>query len=187
MYFPSKWLHVQGFFTWTTQLIVSTAIFLGFMIILCMCVCAHIYIQVKQVMVIVDAVTSGLWGFMWFVAFVYSADQWRKADFKSNLSSSTVNCANSGVAFSFFSIFVWVRAGGMRSTSHKTSFNAYAVLCGIHVQCMRYQSVVRRFPYNTATCDGLTFRQSNTCTAYKHCLHTHTHVHTHLHTHSHTH
>ena len=57
---------------------------------------------------IVDAAANGLWGFMWFVAFVYLADQWRKTEGKDNLSTSTYNCANSGVAFSFFSVFIWV-------------------------------------------------------------------------------
>ena len=68
-------------------------------------VCVH---QVKKVILIVDAAANGLWGFMWFVAFVYLADQWRKTEGKDNFSTSTYNCANSGVAFSFFSIFIWV-------------------------------------------------------------------------------
>ena len=56
-----------------------------------------------------DAAANGLWTFMWFVAFVYLADQWRKTPYKDNFPPANRNCANSGVAFSFFCMFIWVR------------------------------------------------------------------------------
>ena len=63
--------------------------------------------QIKKVLVLVDAIANGLWGFMWFVCFCYTADQWRRMP-KNGFPSSIVNCGNSGVAFSFFSIIVFV-------------------------------------------------------------------------------
>ena len=51
---------------------------------------------------------TGLWAFFWFVSFCYTADQRRKSNLR--LSSSVRNCMNSTIAFSFFSIFLWVRA-----------------------------------------------------------------------------
>ena len=57
---------------------------------------------------IIDAGVNGLWGFMWFVCFCYTADQWRRVDGENNFDTSTVNCARSGVAFSFFCILIWV-------------------------------------------------------------------------------
>ncbi|CAI8020783.1 Synaptogyrin-1 [Geodia barretti] len=63
-------------------------------------------VMVKKVILVVDAVANGLWTFMWFVAFVYLTDQWRKTSVKD---ASSRNCGNSGVAFSFFCMFIWVR------------------------------------------------------------------------------
>ena len=54
-----------------------------------------------------DIAVSGLWEFMWFVAFCFTADQLRKRNGPA-LSTPARNCANSGVAFSFFSLFAWV-------------------------------------------------------------------------------
>ena len=72
--------------------------------------CIHVHVQVKKVVIIVDAAANGLWAFLWFVAFAYLADQWRRTD-KTDfvISTPVTNCARSGVAFSFFSIFIWVR------------------------------------------------------------------------------
>lgn len=64
-------------------------------------------VLMKKVIIIVDAVASGMWAFMWFVAFVYIADQWRQKSNKNDIPTARYNCANSGVAFSFFSIFIW--------------------------------------------------------------------------------
>ena len=74
------------------------------MFVVCVCVC--VCVQVKKVILVVDAVANGLWTFMWFVAFVYLTDQWRKTSVKD---ASSRNCGNSGVAFSFFCMFIWVR------------------------------------------------------------------------------
>ena len=65
------------------------------------------YLQMKKLLLVVDIAVNGLWAFMWFVAFIYTADQWRKAD-RTYIVSSVTNCANSGVAFSFFSTLLWV-------------------------------------------------------------------------------
>ena len=68
--------------------------------------------QVKKVILLVDAVTNGLWAFMWFVCFCFTANQ--LASNSGNLKiivdgiPSIINCARSGVAFSFFSILIWV-------------------------------------------------------------------------------
>jgi hypothetical protein len=70
----------------------------------------HVW-QIKKVLVLVDAIANGLWGFMWFVCFCYAADQWRRTP-KDGDAPSMVNCGNSGVAFSFFSIIVFVSYGG---------------------------------------------------------------------------
>ena len=67
--------------------------------------------QLKKVIILVDTGINGLWAFMWFVAFVYTADEWRKtsSDRRNSLGSKTINCGNSGVVFSFFCVFIWVR------------------------------------------------------------------------------
>ena len=64
--------------------------------------------QAKKAIIVIDAVANGLWAFLWFVAFAYLADQWRRTP-KNGIGTANYNCANSGVAFSFFSIFIWVR------------------------------------------------------------------------------
>ena len=74
-------------------------------------------IQVKKVIVVVDAITNGMWAIMWLVAFIYLANEWRKTSFKNNLPSSRSNCANSGLAFSFFAIFIWVSGTSVASSS----------------------------------------------------------------------
>ncbi len=72
---------------------------------LSICVCGSL--QIKKVIVLVDIVANAFWGFMWFVCFCFTADQLRQS---GNLitTSAERNCANSGVAFSFFSVLAWV-------------------------------------------------------------------------------
>ena len=65
------------------------------------------YLQMKKLLLVIDIAVNGLWSFMWFVTFIYTADQWRKTN-RNGFSTSSTNCANSGVAFSFFSILLWV-------------------------------------------------------------------------------
>ena len=69
---------------------------------LCLSTCPP---QVKKVIVVVDAITNGFWGFMWFVCFCFTANERRLTNI---LNTPIRNCANSGVAFSFFNIFVFV-------------------------------------------------------------------------------
>ncbi|KAL5473564.1 hypothetical protein EMCRGX_G028057 [Ephydatia muelleri] len=63
-------------------------------------------VTMKKLLLVVDIAVNGLWAFMWFVAFIYTADQWRKTGSISD--TSITNCANSGVAFSFFSTLLWI-------------------------------------------------------------------------------
>ena len=63
-------------------------------------------ITMKKLLLVIDIAVNGLWSFMWFVTFIYTADQWRKTN--NRFSTSSTNCANSGVAFSFFSILLWI-------------------------------------------------------------------------------
>ena len=67
----------------------------------------HAHVQIRKVLIIADIAVSGVWTFMWFVAFCYTADQRRQSDY-TGLPLSTINCMNSVVAFSFFSILIWV-------------------------------------------------------------------------------
>lgn len=53
-----------------------------------------------------DAVTNGIWAFMWFVCFCYTADQLRNNVIP--LPTGAYNCAGAGIAFSFFCILIWV-------------------------------------------------------------------------------
>ncbi len=61
-----------------------------------------------MVVIIVDIAVNGFWAFMWFVTFCFTADQNRKTPDKELFSTSERNCANAGVAFSFFAIILWV-------------------------------------------------------------------------------
>ena len=68
--------------------------------------------QVKKVILLVDAVTNGLWAFMWFVCFCFTANQLasNSGSLKTIVENvpSVINCARSGIAFSFFCILIWV-------------------------------------------------------------------------------
>jgi len=63
-------------------------------------------IVVKKVILLVDAVTNGIWAFMWFVCFCYTADQMRNN--RLTLTGGALGCANAGIAFSFFCILLWI-------------------------------------------------------------------------------
>ena len=65
-------------------------------------------VQVKLALCLGDAIIAGFWGFMWFVCFCFTAD---KKSSSNVLNSAALNCVNSGIAFSFFSILVWVGVG----------------------------------------------------------------------------
>ena len=60
----------------------------------------------KKVIIAVDVMANGVCALVWFVAFVYITIEWSKVT-KSGIATSNFNCANSGVAFSFFSVFIW--------------------------------------------------------------------------------
>ena len=64
--------------------------------------------QMRMYMVLTDLVFSAIWAFMWFVGFCYLTDKWRKTNHKGYLSKHTKNNAQAAIAFSFFSIIIWV-------------------------------------------------------------------------------
>ncbi|XP_062508531.1 synaptogyrin-2-like [Corticium candelabrum] len=64
--------------------------------------------QMRKYMVLADLVFSVVWSFMWFVGFCYLTDRWRKTLDKYSVPSDIKNNAQAAIAFSFFSIVVWV-------------------------------------------------------------------------------
>eukprot|EP00794_Sanderia_malayensis_P009175 gene9175-10149_t len=62
--------------------------------------------ETRRHLVIGDLVFSGFWCFMWFVAFCYLADTWRKTH-SSSFRQTHIDHARSSIAFSFFSIITW--------------------------------------------------------------------------------
>ena len=97
------------------------------------CVYNSFVLQIKKVVIIVDAAANAMWTFMWFVAFVYLANEWRKQGGKSSFPTSVRNCANSGVAFSFFNIFIWVR----------TTYNVHCMYIYTMYQCLEVLVALR--------------------------------------------
>ena len=60
-------------------------------------------------MLVADGATNGMCALLWFVAFVFISDQWRKTDTVGMVVPASVNnCANAGVAFSFLCSVLWV-------------------------------------------------------------------------------
>ena len=65
--------------------------------------------QVRKYMVVADFIFSVMWSIMWFVGFCFLTDMWRRTD-RGLLSGDTINNAQAAIAFSFFSIVIWVRS-----------------------------------------------------------------------------
>ena len=63
-------------------------------------------LQLKMIIIGVDIAVNALWAFMWFVNFSYTTDQRRRGFISTD--GAIRNCANAGIAFSFFSIILWV-------------------------------------------------------------------------------
>ncbi|XP_062508541.1 synaptogyrin-2-like [Corticium candelabrum] len=63
--------------------------------------------QVRKYMVVADFIFSVMWSIMWFVGFCFLTDMWRRTD-RGLLSGDTINNAQAAIAFSFFSIVIWV-------------------------------------------------------------------------------
>ncbi|XP_072839045.1 synaptogyrin-3 [Pogona vitticeps] len=61
----------------------------------------------RKRVVLLDLGFSGFWSFLWFVAFCFLADQWRRTP-ASREASQGGDAARAAVAFSFFSIISWV-------------------------------------------------------------------------------
>lgn len=67
--------------------------------------------SVMSVMVMLKTIGAGILAFLWLVCFGVLANAWRKNDLKDRsgaYSSSQKNAAQSAIAFSFFSMMVWV-------------------------------------------------------------------------------
>ena len=65
-------------------------------------------LQLKMLIIGVDIAVNAFWAFMWFVNFCYTADQRRRTNGDIIERTAIKNCANAGIAFSFFSIILWV-------------------------------------------------------------------------------
>jgi hypothetical protein len=52
----------------------------------------------------------GIWTLLWFVAFCYMADQWRQEPDKDKQGTgwNGRNSVQAAIAFTFFSILIWV-------------------------------------------------------------------------------
>lgn len=67
--------------------------------------------QMRMYMVLSDLVFSAIWALMWFIGFCYLTDKWRRTDDKvkdRDMSNHAKNNARAAIAFSFFSIIIWV-------------------------------------------------------------------------------
>ena len=61
----------------------------------------------KKYITLGDLAFSALWCFLWFIGFCYLADMWRKVD-KGDFYRKQIDNCQAAIAFSFFSIIVWV-------------------------------------------------------------------------------
>ncbi|KAM4698569.1 synaptogyrin-3 [Rhinophrynus dorsalis] len=57
--------------------------------------------------VLVDMGFSGVWAFLWFVAFCFLANQWQRTEDGPGVKQAA-DAARAAIAFSFFSIITWV-------------------------------------------------------------------------------
>ncbi|XP_050823268.1 synaptogyrin-3 [Gopherus flavomarginatus] len=61
----------------------------------------------RKRVVLLDLGFSGLWSFLWFIAFCFLANQWQHTP-ASRGASQGADAARAAIAFSFFSILSWV-------------------------------------------------------------------------------
>lgn len=61
----------------------------------------------KKYITLGDLAFSALWCFLWFIGFCYLADMWRRTP-KDDYYRMQINNCQAAIAFSFFSIIVWV-------------------------------------------------------------------------------
>ena len=61
----------------------------------------------KKYVTLGDLAFSALWCFLWFIGFCYLTDMWRKTD-KDDYTRMQMDNCQAAIAFSFFSIIVWV-------------------------------------------------------------------------------
>ncbi|KAL5473561.1 hypothetical protein EMCRGX_G028054 [Ephydatia muelleri] len=66
------------------------------------------YTKFNRVVAIMETVSSSVWAFMWFVAFVFTAHQLRITDPVFLSGNPVAHCARAVVAFSFFSTLLWI-------------------------------------------------------------------------------
>jgi hypothetical protein len=65
-------------------------------------------VKIRKRAVIADMIFSGVWGLAWFIGFCYMADSWRKTS-DELVEQSEAGLIRLALAFSFFSIIIWVR------------------------------------------------------------------------------
>jgi len=65
-------------------------------------------VKTRKHYVLGDLGFSGFWAFLYFVGFWYLTSQWNSSESPPN--GVGVNNVQAAIAFSFFSIFTWVRA-----------------------------------------------------------------------------
>lgn len=65
-------------------------------------------VKVRRRLVVGDMIFSGAWAVIWFLTFCYLTNEWRQTseEVEEQASAHLVRLA---IAFSFFSIFTWVR------------------------------------------------------------------------------
>lgn len=61
----------------------------------------------KKYITLGDLAFSALWCFLWFIGFCYLVDMWRRTS-KDDYVPMQINNCQAAIAFSFFSIIVWV-------------------------------------------------------------------------------
>ena len=61
----------------------------------------------KKYITLGDLAFSALWCFLWFIGFCYLVDMWRRTS-KDDYVPMQLNNCQAAIAFSFFSIIVWV-------------------------------------------------------------------------------
>jgi len=64
----------------------------------------------RKYVVFGDMSFSAFWSFLFFIAFCYTADMWRKTD-ATALSGHTKSNLQAGIAFSLISLFLWALQG----------------------------------------------------------------------------
>ena len=65
-------------------------------------------VKIRRRAVLADLGFTAAWAFCWFIGFCYMANQWSKTEEDSTIAGYGETNAQAAVAFSFFSIPVWL-------------------------------------------------------------------------------